>query len=113
MANVRGKGLARIYSTTFLAARLSRLFVRIEKDDDAARILHNDIFDDIMELINTQPQGELLSEAESGFLRVIARYLLYKQYNERDFEEVYAERKKRFMFRMADHIMHLASMKGQ
>ena len=112
MADVRGKGLARIYSITFLAARLGRLFTQIEKGDDEARVLHNDILTDVLNLLNTQPQTESLSEAESGFLRVIARYLLYKQYNERDFEEVYAERKKRFMFRMAEHIMHLASMKG-
>lgn len=111
MPNVRGKGLARIYSTTFLASRLSRLFTQIETDEQ--RILHNDICEDVLELINTGPQDELLSEAESGLLRVIARYLLYKQFNERDFQEVYAERKKRFMFRMAEHIMHLASMKGQ
>ncbi len=116
MADVRGKGLARLYhtgGTTFLAARLTRLFVRIEKGDDEARVLHNDVFDDVMELINTQPEGELLTKAESGFLESIANYLLYRQDNERDFEEVFIERKKRFLFRMAERIMHLASMKGQ
>ncbi len=116
MADVRGKGLARLYhtgGTTFLAAKLTRLFVRIEKGDDEARVLHNDIYDDVMELINTQPEGQLLTESESGLLRTIATYLLYRQHNERDFEEVFVERKKRFLFRMAEHIMHLASMKGQ
>lgn len=122
MTDVRGKGLARLYitgGTELLATRLVHLFTRI--DNDEQRVLHNHVLAEVLELINTKPAGEYLSQAETGFLKNIAGYLLYKQLDgkqEKELkvnqeEELFLRSRKRFLFRMAGHILHLAGMKGQ
>jgi hypothetical protein len=112
MTDVRGKGLARLYKTGgtgLLAVRLTRLFAKIETEQD--RILHNDILDDVMDLINTEPQGDVLSPGENSLVRMIAERLLYRRVGSREIEVLQVERKKRFFFQVAQHIMDLAGKK--
>lgn len=113
MADSSGKGIARLYltgGTDLLAHRLANLFTKIENDED--RALHNDVVSEVLEMINTEPPSDVLTIGEWKFLRRIAEYLLYRRLDDEQIEELTAEKHKRFLFRMAEYVINVASMKG-
>ena len=85
-----------------LAYRLGALFTQIKTDEDKVR--HNDMLTEVLDLINKDfpnNDGKLLLP-ENEVLRFIADYLLYKP----------IKRRKRFLFRLAERILHLSKLKG-
>lgn len=124
MADDRGKVLTQEYlngGASFLAPRLSRIFVRIEKGDDKARELHNDMVDDVMVLINRHPEVSLSPQAALSFLHKTAEYLLrhtidgkQEEVLRRNLEEeLKGRRRNRFFCWLAGIVTNLASTKGQ
>jgi len=88
-----GKGLARAYRSAgrdFLAYRLGKLFTRIETPEDTA--LHNDILAEVLLIV---------SGSEQSFLRNLAGIVLYQQ-----------DKRKRFLFRVANQVLNIAQKKG-
>ena len=76
----------------YLAYRLTRIFIQIENDED--RILHNDMVSDVLTII----QGN-----ETSFFKDMAGLIMYPRIN----------RRKRFLFRLAEQILHIGhKMKG-
>ncbi len=75
----------------FLAYKMERIFTRIESDEDAA--LHNDILTDVLSMV----EGE-----GTQFFRGMADAVLYPRVNKR----------KRFLFRVADLILQIGQKKG-
>ena len=89
-----GRGIYRAYHQAgqdFLAYRLGNLFVKIETPADIA--LHNDVLDEVMEII----RGE-----EQSFFKDIAHIILY----------VKEEPRKRLLFRIAGKILEIGQKKG-
>lgn len=89
------EGLYKAYQKAgpdFLAYRMGKLFVKIETPEDIA--LHNDILSEVLQII----EGH-----ETTFFKGMADYLLYPKIN----------RRKRFLFRLAERILHIGQMKGQ
>ena len=114
MTDVRGKGLARLYRTggvPLLAYRLSWLITEIKTDED--RVMHNAVYAEAMDLLNTTVPRDTVTDEERSFLRAMADYLLYRRVNSKDIEQLKIERHKRFLFRMADRIMQATHLKGQ
>lgn len=99
---MRGKGIALLYDTggpNLVAYRLTRLFTRIETEED--RVLHNDVLAEVMDIINTGgPEKGKLTSDENVFIRGIVE-LMYKG----------VDRKKRFLFRVAELILRLGRKK--
>ena len=101
----RGKGIARLYQTggtDMLAYRLGPLFSKIETEADKVR--HNDALAEVLDLINKDfpNQAGMLLPSENKLLNFVAEYLLYKKVN----------RKKRFLFRVAEQILNFSKLKG-
>lgn len=113
MADVRGKGIARLYLTggvPLLAHRLGWMLTEIKKGDEEARVMHNAVLSEVLDLLNTTEPGDTVTGAERKFLGLMADYLLFKRVKQKDIEKL---RRKRFLFRMADRIMEAAHLKGQ
>lgn len=111
MADVRGKGIARLYlagGVPLLAHRLGWMLTEIKTDAD--RVMHNAVLSEVMDLLNTTEPGDTVTEPERKFLGLMADYLLFKRVKQKDIEKL---RRKRFLFRMADRIMEAAHLKGQ
>jgi len=70
----------------FLAARLGRIFTKIETEED--KVLHNDMLKDVLEII----QGK-----EQTFFRTLAQGMI----NEK------VDKKKRFLLRLAQRILNV------
>lgn len=90
-----GRGLFHLYQNggiEFLGYKLERLFSKIENESDVA--LHNDIVQDVMLIIGT---GE-----EVNLVRKMADFILYPKVNKR----------KRFLFRVAEQILNIGRKKG-
>jgi len=102
---IRGEGLSRLYQnggTDMLAYRLGALFSKVETEADKTR--HNDMLAEVLDLINKDfpnKAGQLLAP-ENKMLNFIAEYLLYQKVN----------RKKRFLFRVAEQILMYSKLKG-
>ena len=75
-----------------LAMRLEKIFVKIESKEDVA--LHNDALKDMLAIIS--------GEEKQFFQRMIA-LMYYQRVNKR----------KRFIFRLADEILRIGHQKGQ
>ena len=92
MTDIRGKGIYRAYQSAgvdFLAVRLSRIFTRIENEED--KVLHNDMLKDVLDII---------CHDEKGFFRAMAE-LAFK-----------SKGRKRFLFRLAEQVLHIGQKKG-
>ena len=113
MTDVRGKGLARLYRTggvPLVAHRLGWLITEIKTDED--RVMHNAVYAEAMDLLNTTVPRDTVTDEERSFLKSMADYLLFRRVNSKDEEQLKIERHKRFLFRMADRIMQMADSKG-
>lgn len=74
----------------FLAYRMEKLFVKIETPKDIA--LHNDILSEVLRIIERR---------ETTFFKDMAEMVLYPKIN----------RRKRFLFRLAERILHIGQQK--
>ena len=113
MADVRGKGIAKLYDNggaALLAHRLAQLFTEIETPADIA--LHNDVMREVLEMVNTEPPGDKVTMAEMSFVRRIADYLLYRELTEKELKAMGANKRKRFLFRMAQYVIEVSGRKG-
>ena len=113
MTDVRGKGLARLYRTggvPLLAHRLGWLITEIKTEED--RVMHNAVYAEAMDLLNTTVPRDTVTDEERSFLKSMADYLLFRRVSSKDEEQLKIERHKRFLFRMADRIMQTADLKG-
>ena len=110
MPEVRGKGIARLYQTggaKLLAHRLSFIFTKIEKGDDVARVRHNDMVSDVLDIINTTypaTDGQT-TKANNAMLAFIARLLTERRIR-------LAKRKNRFLLALGGWILHIGQAKG-
>ncbi len=99
-----GRDIAKIYDDAgynFMAYRLKHLFTHI--DSDEKRILHNDVWFEISQILNdTRPREGFLSRKEAEFLYEVMNWLVYQAPKPR----------KRFLFRMAEWICDKANVKG-
>lgn len=94
MTTDREKGLYQLHQNAgpeFLAYRLGQIFTIIESEED--RIIHNDVMADISVIL----EGE-----KTGFIRSVADLVFNIKDNKR----------KRFLFRLAEQILHIGQMKG-
>ncbi len=113
MTDHRGKGITKLYmlgGADLLAHRLSQLFTEIETPEDIA--LHNDVVREVLEMVNTEPPSEIATSAELALVRRIADYLLYRELTDKQLKALGANKRKRFLFRMADYVMDVAGKKG-
>jgi len=105
----RGKGIAKLYMTggaNMLAYRLGRIFTKIETEEQ--RILHNDVLAEVLDIINKTDRveaGKLLKE-EHDLLKFVADWVLYKTIH------VKIEKRKRLLFRLAEWVLRLGSLKA-
>ena len=103
----RGQGIAKLYQTggvNLLAYRLGKVFVFLETPEQVA--IHNEVVCEVMDIINKgYTQSAMLTPEENSFLKDMAEVLLYQRENK-------AEKRKRFLFRVASQILNLAQRKG-
>jgi len=107
MADVRGKGIARLYQTggaKLLAFRLGQIFTKIETEADKVR--HNDMVADVLDIINDEVPKSELSRAENSMLLFIARFLMERKLRR-------SKRKIKFLLTLGEWILHKGQMKGQ
>ena len=98
---MRGKGIANLYrkgGPELLASRLTKIFTRIEKDDDESRVLHNDVLAEVMDMINKDYNAtDVLKIEEKNFLAHIAGLIMNRGQIK--------SKPKRFLYRIADYIL--------
>ncbi len=104
---IRGIGIYNLYKTggtNHLAYRLGRIFTKIETDEQ--RILHNDVLAEVMDIINKTHAAEAgrLNFEERSLLQFIAEWLVYHQFSKEN-------KKKRFLFRLADRVLQMGQAK--
>lgn len=108
MADIRGKGIARLYQTggaNLLAFRLGQVFTKIENEADKVR--HNDMVADVLNIINDEaPKPGELSRAENSMLMFIARLLMERRLRR-------SKRKNKFLLTLGEWILHKGQEKGQ
>ncbi len=109
MAEVRGKGIARLYQTggaALLAFRLGRIFTQIKTGDEEARVRHNDMVADVLDIINSEVPKSGLSRAENSMLMFIARLLMERKLRR-------SKRKNKFLLALGEWVLKKGQMKGQ
>ena len=107
MAEVRGKGIARLYQTggaNLLAFRLGRIFTQINSEE--ARVRHNDMVADVLDIINSEVPKSGLSRAENSMLMFIARLIMERKLRR-------SKRKNKFLLALGEWVLKKGQMKGQ
>ena len=100
----RGKGIAKLYQnggTNLIAYRLLRVFTELKTEAEVT--LHNDVVREVLDIINKgYAQAGTLTKEENNFYKFIATEILYQK----------VDRRKRFLFRIAEWIIRVGQKKG-